>query len=148
MSIPERLDKDLKEALKYGETLKLNVIRMIKTMLKNAEVAKMDRLSEEETLDVLVSASKMRKDAIEEYRKGNREDLARKEEEELKLIEDYLPPKLSPDELNKLITETLEKTGASGLKDLGRVMAILIPQVRGRADGKLVNQLVRERLVG
>lgn len=146
MSLKERFSSELKDSLKAGDRLKLSTIRLIMASLKNREIEKRDSLSEEEIIDLLVSLSKQRKESIEEFKKGGRQDLVDKETEELKIIESYLPQQLTPEEIKKIIGETITETGASGSKDIGKVMKVLMPKVKGRADGKLVNEMVKELL--
>ncbi|MEK6689994.1 MAG: GatB/YqeY domain-containing protein [Nitrospirota bacterium] len=146
MSLKERFSSELKDSLKAGDRLKLSTIRLIMASLKNREIEKRGSLSEEEIIDLLVSLSKQRKESIEEFKKGGRQDLVDKETEELKIIESYLPQQLTPEEIKKIIGETITETGASGSKDIGKVMKVLMPKVKGRADGKLVNEMVKELL--
>ncbi len=146
MSLKERFSSELKDSLKAGDRLKLSTIRLIMASLKNREIEKRGSLSEEEIIDLLVSLSKQRKESIEEFKKGGRQDLVDKETEELKIIEFYLPQQLTPEEIKKIIGETITETGASGPKDIGKVMKVLMPKVKGRADGKLVNEMVKELL--
>lgn len=146
MSLKERFSSELKDSLKAGDRLKLSTIRLIMASLKNREIEKRGSLSEEEIIDLLVSLSKQRKESIEEFKKGGRQDLVDKETEELKIIESYLPQQLTPEEIKKIIGETITETGASGSKDIGKVMKVLMPKVKGRADGKLVNEMVKEFL--
>lgn len=146
MSLKERFSSELKDSLKSGDRLKLSTIRLIMASLKNREIEKRGSLSEEEIIDLLVSLSKQRKESIEEFKKGGRQDLVDKETEELKIIESYMPQQLTPEEIKKIIGETITETGASGPKDIGKVMKVLMPKVKGRADGKLVNEMVKELL--
>ncbi len=146
MSLKERFSSELKDSLKAGDRLKLSTIRLIMASLKNREIEKRGSLSEEEIIDLLVSLSKQRKESIEEFKKGGRQDLVDKETEELKIIEFYLPQQLTPEEIKKIIGETITETGASSPKDIGKVMKVLMPKVKGRADGKLVNEMVKELL--
>lgn len=132
--------------MKAGEKIKVSTIRMILAGIKNAEIAKRGELDEDELLSVLAREAKRRKEAIEEFKKGNRQDLVDKETQELKVIESYLPEQLSEEDVRKIITEVMQEVGASSPGDLGRVMGRVMPRLKGRADGKLVNQIVREAL--
>jgi len=132
--------------MKAGEKIKVSTIRMILAGIKNAEIAKRGELDEDELLSVLAREAKRRKEAIEEFKKGNRQDLVDKETQELKVIESYLPEQLSEEDVLKIITEVMQEVGASSPGDLGRVMGRVMPRLKGRADGKLVNQIVREAL--
>ena len=132
--------------MKAGEKIKVSTIRMILAGIKNAEIAKRGELDEDELLSVLAREAKRRKEAIEEFKKGNRQDLVDKETQELKVIESYLPEQLSEEDVRRIITEVMQEVGASSPGDLGRVMGRVMPRLKGRADGKLVNQIVREAL--
>lgn len=146
MLMLEKLSQDLKDALRAGDKLRLSVIRLLKAQLKNAAIQRRRELTEDEILSVLSSAVKMRKEAIEKFREGNRQDLVEKELAELDIIRGYLPEPLSEEEISQLINSTVRELGATGLGDLGTVMKQIMPQVRGRVEGGLVNRLVREKL--
>lgn len=146
MSLKERLSSELKDSLKSGERLKVSVIRLAMAVLKNKEIEKRSALSEEEIIDVLVSLSKQGKESIEEFKRGGRQDLVDKETEELRIIETYLPRQLTLEEIKEKIREAIIETGASSAKDIGKVMKVLMPNVKGRADGKLVNEMVKKLL--
>lgn len=141
-----RLAEDLKGALKSGDRLKTSVLRLLGSLIKNKEVEKRGELDDQEIIQAIVASCKLRKEAIEQYVKGGRDDLAAKEEAELKLLESYLPPPLSPEELQKKVGEAILASGASSLKDMGKVMALLMPEISGRADGKVASQMVRDAL--
>jgi hypothetical protein len=149
MNIQERLASDMKAAMKAGEKFRLGVIRMIRSELKNEEIARGGRgydLSEKETLEVLSRAAKQRRDAIREYENGGRTDLAEKEKKELIIIQEYMPEQLTEEEIEKLVAETMEDVGATSPKDIGKVMSKIMPKVKGKADGRLVNRIVTEKL--
>lgn len=148
MSIKERLLEDMKQAMKAREDgkLQLSVIRMIRASIKNAEIECRHELSDSETLDVLAREVKLRRDAMDEFSKANRLDLADNLRDELAILMAYLPEQLSEAELRALVTKAVQTTGASSPKEMGKVMAVLMPEIKGRADGKLVNQLVRSAL--
>ena len=146
MSTSERIDRDIKEALKAGEKDKLTVLRGLKSDLKYKLISVGEELSDEMELEVLSSAAKRRRESIEQFRQGNREDLAKKEEYELSVITAYLPDQLSEDELHELVAAAIEETGADSPKMIGLVMKALMPKVKGRADGKQVKKLVSESL--
>jgi uncharacterized protein YqeY len=148
MGIPERLDEDLKTALKARDNLRVQVIRMLKSDLRYKRIELGRELAEDDVLSVLSSAAKKRRDSVVEYRRGGREDLAAGEAAEIDIIQVYLPQQLSEDELNALVDRAIEQSGARTIKDLGAVMKVLMPEVRGRADGKVVNTAVRARLEG
>ena len=146
MSLKEKITEDMKIAMKEGEKTKLNLIRMLRSEIRYKEIEKGSELDDNGIIDVLSSAAKRRKESIQEFRKGGREDLAAKEEKELKIIYSYLPEQLSEEELLKLIDESIEEADAQSSKDVGKVMRVIIPKVKGRADGKKVNQMVSLKL--
>ena len=141
-----RLAEDLKAALKGGDRLRTSVLRLLCSLIKNKEIEKRGELDNSEIIQAVIASCKLRKEAIEQYTKGGRDDLAAKEEAELKLLEAYLPPPLSSEELRKKIEEALAASQASSLKDMGKVMALLMPEIAGRADGKVVSQMVKDAL--
>ncbi len=138
--------KDLNEAMKSGDRLKTSVIRLLSSVIKNREIEKRGELDDQEIIQAVVASCKLRKEAIEQYVKGGRNDLAAKEEAELKLLESYLPPPFSPEELRQKVDEAILASSATSLKDMGKVMAWLRPEIAGRADGKVASQMVREAL--
>ena len=146
MSIKEKLTADLKESLKSGDKVKLSVVRMVLSSIKNKEIDKRAELSDDEALTVLSHAAKLRKESIEEFTKGGREDLVQKEREELRVIENYLPEQLSEDKLKEIAKEAILEASATSVKDIGKVMKILMPRLKGQADGKLVNKIVQQAL--
>ena len=146
MTLKERIDQDMRMAQKSGEKLKLSLTRLLKSDIGYKEIEKGKELSDEEVLEVLTSSAKKHRDSIEQFRKGGREDLVKQEEDELKLILGYMPEQLGTEELGKLVEEAITETGAEGEKDMGKVMKVLMPKVKGRADGKAVSLLVSSRL--
>ncbi|QJW48611.1 GatB/YqeY domain-containing protein [bacterium BFN5] len=148
MSLKDKLTEDMKQAMKDKEAgkLRLSVIRMVRATIKNVEIDRKKELAEEEVLDVLAKEVKMRRDAMEEFTKGNRLDLAQQLEQEIAILMQYLPQQLSESEVRVLVTEAVAEAQATAPKDMGKVMAVLMPKVKGRADGKLVNTIVREML--
>ncbi|MDP2210708.1 MAG: GatB/YqeY domain-containing protein [Candidatus Aquicultor sp.] len=149
MSLKDRLNEDMKSAMRQAsadpeQKLVLSTIRLLMAELKNAEIVKKDSLADDEVIEVVQRQIKRRNEAVEQYRKGNREELAEKEEKEAAVLAGYLPEQLSDEELTRLIKEAIEATGATAPKDMGRVMGKLMPQVKGKADGKRVNQLTLE----
>jgi uncharacterized protein YqeY len=145
-SIKEQLDADLKEAQKAKDTIRVNVIRMLKTTIKNREVEKIGDLNEQELLQAVNSQIKTRMEAIEGFKKGGRDEMVRKEEAEMAILKAYLPEQLSREELAALIDKAVVETEAAGPRDMGKVMKALMPDVTGKADGKLVSELVKEKL--
>jgi ribosomal protein S21 len=145
-SIEQQLLTDMNAALKAGKKEDVATIRMVRAQLKDARIAKGSDLDETDINQVLHKAVKIRKEAIEMYRQGNRQDLVDKESTELGIIQRYMPQQLSADDLNKLIAETISSLNLSSEKDLGRLMGTIMPQVLGKADGKLVQQLAKSAL--
>ncbi len=150
MGLRERLDADLKAAMKEKDELKLSVVRMLKSAVKYREVEgeKAVTLDEAGILQVVATEIKRRRDSVEQYRAGKREDLARKEEAEIVILQGYLPAQLSEAELRAKVDEVVARVGAKGPKDMGAVMKALMPEVQGRAEGKAVSDLVKQRLAG
>ena len=146
MSLNQQLFDDMKKAMRAKDKIRLNTLRMLRAQIKNREIETGGELSEDDILQLLSKAEKMRKEAIALYRQGDRENLAAQEEAELAVIRGYLPESLSEDDLRALVGEAVAEVGAEGMRDMGKVMGILIPKVRGRADGQIVNRLVKERL--
>lgn len=148
MSLKERLTEDMKQAMKdkAAGKLRLSVIRMVRANIKNVEIDKKKELSEEEVLEVVAKEVKTRRDSLEEFQKANRPDLVQSLEQEIAILTQYLPEQLSEAEVRKLVTEAVTATQALTPKDMGKVMAVLMPKVKGRADGKMVNTIVREML--
>jgi uncharacterized protein YqeY len=147
MSLLERLNNDMKQAMKNKEKDKLSVIRMVKASLQN-EAIKLGtkELSENDELTVLSREVKQRKDSLHEFDKAGREDLVDKLRAELTYVELYLPKQLSEEELTEIVKETISEIGATSKADMGKVMAALMPKVKGKADGSLVNKLVQQHL--
>ena len=146
MSLQERLTVDMKAAMKSGEKLKLSTIRLLRAQFKDAEIAKGGELTPDEEIKVLTSAAKKRKDSIEAYEKAGRTDLMQKEQQELEFLKEYLPEQLSDEEIEKIVTEIIENTGAMSMKDMGRVMSEAMQELKGRADGRIVQELVKKKL--
>ncbi len=154
MSLKQRIMDDLKAAMKSGAKERLEVLRMIKARMQEAEVARRGtkgrdyELEDSEATQVLAGYAKQRRDSIDSFRKAGREDLASREEAELAVVQEYLPRQLSPEEVRRIVREAIASTGAVSARDLGAVMKIVMPQVKGAADGKLVNQIAAELLSG
>ncbi len=145
-TIPQRLDAELKEALKSRWELKLSVLRMIKASLKNKEIEKMGPLSDSEIISALSSMAKQHRDSIEQYAAAGRSDLAEKETKELEIIRTYLPAQLSPEDIDKMIRSAIMECNATEPGDMGKVMKIVMTKTKGTADGKVVSQRVKELL--
>ena len=149
MTFLDKINEDLKEAMKNREAERLSVLRMVKTALKNREIEKMASLEDAEAIKVLQSLVKQRRDSVEQYRQAGREELAQKEEGEIALIEAYLPTALDEATVATIVDESIAELGASDLKQMGAVMKAVMAKLAGETvDGKVVNQLVRSRLGG
>jgi len=148
MALRERLDEDLKSAMRARDSLRMNTIRGLKSAVKYREIELMKPLDDAGILGVAATEIKRRRDSVEQYRAGNRPDLADKEEAEIRLLQDYLPQPLAAAELEAKVDEVIARVGAKGPKDMGAVMKALLPEVQGRADGKVVSELVKQRLAG
>jgi uncharacterized protein YqeY len=146
MSLLQQIDDDLKKALKSGDKHKATVLRGLKSDLKYKQISVREELSDTHILETLSAAAKKRRESIEQFTAGGRDDLVQKEQSELAIITAYLPDQLREDELRQLIKEAIEEAGADSPQQLGQVMKILMPKVKGRADGKLVNKLAAEIL--
>lgn len=148
MSFNEKISADLKSAMKSGDKIRLETLRTIKAGLLEKEVEKRPSggMKEEDEIVVLIAASKKRKEAIEIYRANNRPELADQEEKELSIIEEYLPQKASEREMVEFILRTIKDVGASSPKDFGKVMPVVVKQFKGRGDGKLIQELVKNKL--
>ena len=145
-SIKQRIDQDTKEALKRKDTLSLNVLRMLKSEIRYKEIDKGTELSEDEVISVLSSSIKRRRDSIQQFEKGKRDDLVSQEKAELEVVLRYLPEQLTEEELLLIIDQAIKETEAIDSSDLGKVMKQIMLKVWGRADGKKVNQMVSSRL--
>ncbi|KMK75949.1 GatB/YqeY domain-containing protein [Alkalihalobacillus pseudalcaliphilus] len=146
MSLLERLNTDMKNAMKNKDKLKLSVIRMVKASLQNEQIKLGRELTEDESLTVLNRELKQRRDSLHEFEQANREDLASKIRDEFAVLEIYMPKQLTEDELNEIVTQTISQVGATSKADMGKVMGALMPKVKGKADGGLVNRLVQQQL--
>ncbi len=151
MTLHDTLLADMKSAMKdkEGSKLKLSVIRMIRAAVQNAQIEKKKPLNDDEVLDVVVREMKMRQDAIDSVPEDERErrhEFLEKLEEEKVILQAYLPKPLTAEELQSAVAEAIAETGASSAKDMGRVMSVLMPRVKGKADGKTVNNVVKELL--
>ena len=142
----ERIQNDIKEALKAGEEIKVGTLRMVLAFFINKEKEKGEAISDEEAMNVLQTEAKKRRESIEAFEKGGRPELAEKEKEELEILKIYLPEQLSAKEIQDFVTQAIEKTGATSMQDIGKVMGVLMPQVKGKADGNLVNTIVKKQL--
>jgi uncharacterized protein len=148
MSLCEQFQTDLKHAMKSGDKVRLSTLRLLTAAIKNRQIDKGGALDDAEALDIVRLATKQRREAIAFARQYSREDIAQQEERELAILEAYLPEQLSTDDLVQRIDAIIQELGITSDKDFGRVMRVVMPAVKGRADGNTVNRLVRERLAG
>ncbi len=146
MSLLERLNDDMKQAMRNKEKDKLTVIRMIKASIQNEAIKLGAELTEEQELTILSREVKQRKDSLHEFEKAGREDLVEKVRTELQFVELYMPKQLTEEEVSNIVLETIAETGANSKADMGKVMAAIMPKVKGKADGAIVNKLVQQHL--
>jgi uncharacterized protein YqeY len=144
--LKKRIDDDLKEALKSKDSVTLSVLRMLKSEIHYKEIERGSDLSDDDVISVLSTAIKRRKDSIQQFEKGGRDDLTSKEQEELAVVTKYMPEQLGDEELSQIISQAIDEEDASGPSDLGKVMRLVMPKVQGRADGKKVNKMVSSQL--
>jgi hypothetical protein len=146
-TLQEKIQTHLADAMRSKDQLRLSVLRMMKTAVKHKEIDKMKALEESEVITVLNTLVKQRRDSVEQFRNGGREELAQKEEAEIKIIEEYLPAAASDDDVRRAIEGAMQETGASSMKDMGKVMKATMAQLAGKTvDGARVSQLVKEKL--
>ena len=148
MSIEQQINEDLKTALKAGEKEIVAAYRTVLAQIKDERIKlRVEReMTEDDVIGVILNAAKKRKEAIDIYRKNNREDLATREETELNLLQKYLPKKMTEDEVKEVILNIIQQTNASSIKDLGKVMGIAMKELKGKAEGQLIQSIVREQL--
>ena len=148
MSLKDKLTADMKDAMKArgAGKLRLSVIRLVRGAIRQQEIDGQKELSDEDVLGVISKEVKQRRDSIEDFQKGGRDDLVAEAEAEIAVLMEYLPQQLSEDEVRNLVKEAIAASGAASPKDMGKVMKELMPKVKGRADGKLVNEIVKELL--
>jgi len=146
MGLEERLIDEMKQAMKANDKLRLSTIRMIRTAIKNREIEERKKLDDTVILKVIQGMVRKGEESVEQFKLGRRMDLVEKETKEIEILKSYLPQPLSQEEILRIIDQTIEETQASSLKDLGKVMKSVMPKLGGRAEGALINQLVKERL--
>lgn len=144
--IDDRLSSDVITSMKAGEKSKTETLRTLRAQIKDAKIKKGEDLDMAEEEQVLLTAAKRRKESIEMFKQGNRSDLVKNEEFQLELIQKYLPEQISEEEVERIVHDTISSLNVSGMSDLGRIMGALMPKVKGKADGKIVQQKVREAL--
>ncbi len=146
LSLEEIIFNDMKEALKGKEKLKLSTLRIIRAEIKNAEISKKDKLTEDEVIKIVANNLKKIAESLDIFNKGHRPELADKAKKEIEIVKKYLPEQLSVEEIEKIVKETIVKYGFKGLQDIGPAMKEIMPQLKGKADGKIVNKMVRDLL--
>lgn len=151
MSLKQKISEDLKTAMKSGNEFEVGVLRMVIASIHNKEIEKRGKggeavLTEDEVADVVVKEAKKRKESIDIYKSGNREDLAKKESEELEIIKKYLPEQLSETEIENIVEKAIKETNATTVKDLGKVMGIVSKETKGRADSKAISEIIKKKL--
>ncbi len=144
--LAQRIERAMVESMKARDGARTSALRMARAALKNREIEKRSPLTDDEILQVLGTAVKQRREAADQYRAGNRPELAAKEEAEIEVLREFMPRELSDEELQALVVDAIGEVGAEGLGDLGKTMSALMPRVRGRADGRRVNEAVRAAL--
>jgi len=149
MKIKEKIQADLKEAMKANDTIKRDTLRILSSMIKNAEIRKEKsggEINDSETIKIISQSVKQRRESAKQYREGGRDDLAEKEEQELKIILNYLPQQLSAEEIKKIVDEVITQTKSRSESDMGKVMGAVMKQATGKADGNLVKKIVEKSL--
>ena len=146
LSLEEVIFNDMKVALKEQEKLKLSTLRLIRAAIKNTEISKKDKLTEDEIIGIISNHLKKLEESLDLFIKGQRPELADKAKKEIKIIKEYLPEQLPQEEVEKIVKDTIKKYEFYGLQDIGPAMREIMPQLRGKTDGKIVNQIVRDLL--
>ena len=146
MSLEERLVEEMKQAMKSNDKLRLSTIRMIRSASKNKEIELRKKLEDEDVVKVIQVMVRKGEESVEQFQTGGRMDLVEKEKKEIEILKSFLPQPLSQEEILKIIDQSIQETQASSLKDIGKVMKSVMPKIGGKADGKLINQLVKDRL--
>jgi uncharacterized protein YqeY len=146
MDIIVKVENEMKDAARAKDKVRLSALRMMKAALHNREIDSKGGLTDQDSIQVLSSLAKQRKDSIEQFKSGGRLELADREEQELIIIQEFMPDQISEEEIRVKIEKAIEEVGAASVRDMGKVMKALMPEITGRADGKVVSELVKERL--
>jgi hypothetical protein len=146
MNLEEKLLEEMKQAMKTNNKIRLSTIRMIRSSSKNKEIELRRKLEDEDIFKVIQGMVRKGEESIEQFQAGGRNDLVEKEKMEIEILKSFLPQPIPQEEIIKIIDETIQETQSSSLKDLGKVMKAVMPRLGGKADGKVINQLVKERL--
>ncbi len=148
MNLLERLESDMNKAAKARDSERLGVVRYVRSETKNRQIELRRELKDEDVVEVLSRIAKQHRESIGQFQEGGRDELVKHERRQLSVIEEYLPAQLGEQELQEILSEVIEETGAAGPRDMGVVMKTIMPRVKGRADGNIVNALVQSRLTG
>ena len=146
MTLKEKIKSDLKDAMKSGDSVVRGVLRLLSSDIKNEEISLKKELADDDVLKILKKDIKRHKESIEQYKTGGREDLAEQEEKELEILEKYMPEQMGEDEIRKIVSDVIKKTGAAGASDFGKVMGMAMKEAGSGADGSLVGKIVKEKL--
>jgi len=146
--LSKRIDDDLIDAQKNRDPVKVSTLRLLKSAMHNTLIEKKDKFGEDDILAIVKREAKQRKDSMEKFKQGNRQDLVEKEEAELEILKAYLPEEIIPDELLAIIRDSIAEVGALAPKDMGKVIKLVLAKVKGRADGKIVSAMVSRELAG
>ncbi|NLY86398.1 MAG: GatB/YqeY domain-containing protein [Tissierellia bacterium] len=146
MSLKEKLMEDLKDSMKSKDKIRKDTITMVRAAIKQKEVDERRELSDDDILDIIAKQLKEKRMAIEEFKKGQRDDLVKLTEQEIDILLNYLPEQLTEEEVEKIVFETIKEVNAKSIKDIGIIMKAVMPKVKGRADGNIVNKIVRKIL--
>ena len=146
MSLKQKLQEDLKSSMKNKDNTKKSVVTLIRASIKQFEVDNRVELDDSQVIDIIAKLLKQTKDSLNEFKKAGREDLATQAEAEIEVLKEYLPQQLSEEELNEIVIYTISDVGATSMKDMKKIMTSIMPKVKGSADGKLINELVRKNL--
>ena len=146
MGLKEQLNEDMKQAMKAKDKNRLSAIRMVRGAVRDKEINSKVELDDDGVLEVIASQIKKRKDALEQLRKSNRDDLVDTEMEQIKALQEFLPAQLSMEEIEAAVTGAIEELGATSMRDMGKVMGTLVPQLRGKADNSVISQIVKQKL--
>ena len=146
MTLKQKLQEDLKTSMKNKDTLRKSVITLIRSSIKQVEVDKRIELNDDDVIDIISKQLKQRNDSLEQFLDAGREDLVEETRSEIEVLKEYLPQQLSEEELNEIVKQTISEVGATSMKDMGKIMSVIKPKTKGRADGKLIDKLVKENL--
>lgn len=146
MSLKQKLQEDLKSSMKNKDTVRKSVVTLIRASIKQYEVDNRVELDDDAIIDIVAKQMKQRRDSLVEFKKAEREDLVEETEAEIEVLKEYLPQQLSEEEIEDIVKTTISEVGATSMKDMGKIMSVIQPKIKGRADGKLVNELVKKNL--